>query len=136
MHSAATRGSPESLVSRRSPGGTVLELHGDLDFATTEYLRERLLAGLRYAVTPVVLDLSGVTFCDANGLAMLVHIGRRARLLGLTFSLAALPDEMNKSMRITGLWRYFALRPTSAVPGDSAVHATNPEAKRGIWLPR
>lgn len=116
MHSIATTGdSTAILLSRPGPGCTILEIHGELDLAATDYLRERMLIALRRAATHVVVDLSGVTFCDASGLAMLVHVDRRARLLGLGFSLAAPSAEMSKIMQITGLQRHFTIHPAAAV---------------------
>ena len=44
-------------------------------------LREWLLGLLRPDVSRIVIDLSGVAFCDASGLAVLVGASRRAGLL-------------------------------------------------------
>jgi anti-anti-sigma factor len=52
-------------------------------------LREHLLGLLRPGASRLVIDLSGVTFCDASGLAVLVGVARRAGLLGGVLRLAA-----------------------------------------------
>lgn len=63
------------IVSRTSEGAArLLFLAGELDFATTGPLRARLRA---LGDPPVVLDLSGLTFTDSTGLALLLE--ERAR---------------------------------------------------------
>src|SRR4051794_40354235 len=77
------------LLSRRQSGHTVISIRGELDIATTASLRDRILTVLKDTTSPVIVDLSGVTFCDASGLALLVGTRRRAALHGLTVTLAA-----------------------------------------------
>ena len=86
MHHDTTR---VSLFNRRIPGHTVLAVCGELDIATTTALRSQIRIILKDTTTPVIIDLSGVSFCDASGLALLVGAQRRARLHGLTVLLAA-----------------------------------------------
>lgn len=102
------------LFSRRLPGHTVIAIRGELDFVTTAPLRARILTLLANITTPVTIDLSGVSFCDASGLALLVGTQRRARLHGLTVTLAAPRPNVTKLLRITGLDRAFVVRPTVA----------------------
>jgi len=66
-------------------------------------LREHLLGLLRPGASRLVADLSGVTFCDASGLAVLVGVARRAGLLGGVLRLAAPAPLMSTVLRLTGL---------------------------------
>jgi anti-anti-sigma factor len=100
------------LFSRRLPGHTVIALRGELDIATTPALRTRILTILADTTTPVIIDLSAVSFCDASGLALLVGTQRRARLHGLAVTLAAPRPNVAKLLRVTGLDRAFVVRPT------------------------
>jgi anti-anti-sigma factor len=102
------------LSSRRLLGHTVVAIGGELDIATTAAFRNRILATLNNTTTPVIIDLSGVSFCDASGLAVLVGARRRATLLGLTIILAAPRPHMRKLLGITGLDRAFTIHPTLA----------------------
>ncbi|MDL4776516.1 MULTISPECIES: STAS domain-containing protein [Thermomonosporaceae] len=124
------RGGPgsvaEGLTTRRLAGHTVIALHGDLDIATAPDVRERLIAALRRATAPVIIDLSGVTFCDANGLALLIAARRRARHDGLGLVLAAPRPPMVKLLRITGLHRAFTVHPTLAEARRHRKPATRP----------
>ncbi|MFL6053323.1 MAG: STAS domain-containing protein [Actinoallomurus sp.] len=102
------------LFSRRLAGHTVITIRGDLDFATTATVRDRILTIVKDATTPLIIDLSGVSFCDASGLAMLVGTGRRAALHGVTVALAAPRPVVSKLLRITSLDRAFPIHPTLA----------------------
>ncbi len=122
MNSYVTRGSPAAdLVVRRDASRVVLVIRGDLDLATVADLRERLLRAMTHLTCPVVVDLAGVTFCGAEGLALLVHVRRRARLLGLTFCLANPSAQTRRVMEVTGLWRCFAILAVVPMPGMGLV---------------
>jgi anti-anti-sigma factor len=104
---------PGLRVSARTENGvTIAQLAGELDLASAPDLRERLLALLRPASGRLVLDLSRVSFCDASGLAVLIGTGRRARLLGGFLRLAAVPPEVSRVLRSTGLDQHLLVFPT------------------------
>jgi anti-anti-sigma factor len=116
------------LFSRRLPGHTVIAIHGELDIATTASLRIRILTILKETTTPLIIDLSGVSFCDASGLALLVGAQRRARLHRVTITLAAPRPNVAKLLRITGLDRAFTIHPTLASARLAHVHGVHPVA--------
>ncbi|MQA86392.1 MAG: anti-sigma factor antagonist [Streptosporangiales bacterium] len=93
---------------------TIVAIDGELDIATAYTLRERLLDILHRDDTRIVVDLSGVSFCDVSGLATLVATKRRARLLGGTLRLAAPRPQVRTILRLTGLHRHLAVYPTTA----------------------
>ena len=99
-----------SVLSR--PAVTIVSLEGELDIATTPALRERLLNVFRPGVRLLVIDLSGLTFCDVSALAVLVATQRRARRLGITVRLAAPRPQVTKLLRVTGLDQCFTIRAT------------------------
>jgi anti-sigma B factor antagonist len=94
-------------------------LIGELDVACTPVLREQLLAVLTPRASRLVVDLAGVSFCDASGLAVLVSTGRRAKLLGGLLRLVAPSPAVAVALHASGLLRQFDIFPTVAA-------ATNP----------
>src|SRR6266478_2932707 len=106
-----------SVLSR--PAVTIARLEGELDIATTPALRERLLSVFGPGLRLLIIDLSGVSFCDVSALAVLVGTQRRARGLGVAVRLAAPRPQVAKSLRVTGLDRYFTICATldNALPG-------------------
>jgi anti-anti-sigma factor len=104
-------------ISIRTVGGmTIAELAGELDFASAPALRERLLSLLRPGSSRLLIDLSKVSLCDASGLAVLVGIGRRARLLGGFLRLTAVSPQAGQALHITGLHRHLPISPLSTQP--------------------
>lgn len=96
-----------SVLSR--PGFTIARLEGDLDIATTPALRERLLSVFSPGVRLLIIDLSGVSFCDVSALAALIGMQRRARGEGITVRLAAPRPQMAKLLGVTGLDQCFTI---------------------------
>lgn len=115
----AGRGPPQipaeaSLSVLRQPAYTIARLEGELDIATVPALRERLLGVLRPGVPLLIMDLSGVSFCDVAGLAVLIGTQRRAVAHGIIVRLAAPSPQAAKLLRITGLDRSFTICATLA----------------------
>jgi anti-sigma B factor antagonist len=118
--SSRTTVNPGLGLSAQTAGGvTIAELAGELDVASAPVLREQLLSLLRPGSSRLVIDLSGVSFCDASGLAVLVNTARRARLLGGFLRLAAVSPQAGQVLILTGLHRHLATFPTvrAAVTG-------------------
>jgi len=98
----------------RKDGYTIMTISGEIDIARAPVLREQLLGLLRPGANRLVVDLSGVTFCDASGLAVLVGVARRAGLLGGVLRLAAPAPLMSTILHLTGLDSRFEI--FAAVP--------------------
>lgn len=113
-------------------GYTVATIGGDLDIARVPVLREQLLGVLGPHASWIVIGLSGVTFCDASGLAVLVGVGRRARLLGGDLRLVAPAPSVATVLRLTGLDMHFQIFATVPV----AVHAPAHPGVRSTWWHR
>jgi anti-anti-sigma factor len=88
-------------------GYRIVMVGGEIDIASAPVLRARLLDVLPADASPVIIDLSGVTFCDASGLAVLVAASRRAGQLGGILRLAAPAPLTAEILRLTGLDAYF-----------------------------
>ncbi|WP_239117355.1 STAS domain-containing protein [Planotetraspora phitsanulokensis] len=91
---------------------TIVGLHGDMDIATGPAMRMHLHEALRQSKDVLILDLSGVSFCDACGLAVLVGIRRETRERGITLRLAAPTMRMTHLLRITCLDQSFTIHAT------------------------
>jgi anti-anti-sigma factor len=111
-----------ALSVRRNAGYTIVTLSGDIDIARAPVLREQLLGLLRPDASRLIVDLSGVTFCDASGLAVLVGVARRAGLLGGVLRLAAPAPLMFTVLRLTGLDSRFEIFATVPEAIGAAAH--------------
>jgi anti-sigma B factor antagonist len=73
---------PAGLRVAVTPGDdeTVISLSGDLDTSTVDLLSNAVHEGLDRAPARLVVDLSGLTFCDSRGLGTLVVLSRTAQI--------------------------------------------------------
>jgi anti-sigma B factor antagonist len=88
-------------------GEAVAEIGGELDIATAEMAVGYVKHVIDRHRGPVIVQLAGVRFCDAQGLSALVRMARYAERTGRPFRLAAPSPSVAKIMRITGLDRVF-----------------------------
>ena len=105
-------------------GCVVAVLQGELDIAAAPALREELLGLLRPGASRLIIDLSAVGYADASGVAILVGIGHRARLLGGWLRLAAPAPEVTRVLSVTGLSRHLVTFPTVS----EAITGRHPDA--------
>ena len=106
----------ELKVSTRSQGGrTVMSLGGEIDLYTAPRLHGELVTVLS-GETPVqiVVDMSGVEFCDSTGMNVLLAAHRRAREQGGDLELAAPRPAIRKILHVTGLESVFTVLETPA----------------------
>jgi anti-anti-sigma factor len=123
-----------ALSVRRKDGYTIVSISGDIDIARAPALREQLLGLLRPGASRLVIDLSGVTFCDASGLAVLVGVARRVGFLGVALCLAAPAPLVSTILRLTGLDSRFEI--FAAVPEAIGVPAHPGVRDAGVFPAR
>jgi anti-sigma B factor antagonist len=104
-------------------GATIVHLRGELDHGTREAVRERLLRALHRSSSLLILDLSGVSFCDAGGLGVLVGVHHQARTLNITFGLATPRPQVAKVLRLTDLDHSFPMYGTTQGRGTARVRS-------------
>jgi len=116
MDSGITVNPSLDISTRTVDGIPIAELAGELDIASAPALREQLLSLLGPGSSRLFVDLSKVSLCDASGLAVLVGISHRARLLGGFLRLAAVSPQADQVLQITGLHRHLPVSPLSTQP--------------------
>ena len=108
-----------ALSQRVLPTGeAVAGIGGELDFATAEMAVRYVCRVIDSHHGPVIVDLTALGFCDAQGLSALVRMAGYAERAGRPFRLVSPSPPVVKIMRITGLDRRF-LVPPSGRPPDS-----------------
>ncbi|MER6434366.1 STAS domain-containing protein [Streptomyces sp900105245] len=83
---------------------------GELDVFTGPELRTVVSECLDQRPAHLVLDVSGVSFCDSSGLAALLEAHSSALQAGATFTLDGVRPALLHVLRITGLDARFGLR--------------------------
>ena len=101
----------ELRVSSRSQGDhTIVTLAGEIDLYTAPRLQTELVAAMRSADSAlVVVDMSGVEFCDSTGMNVLLAAHRQACEQGGDLALAAPRAPVRKILEVTGLASVFTV---------------------------
>jgi anti-sigma B factor antagonist len=81
----------------------ILRMPPELDLATADGLAEQGSAAVARRARLLLLDLAGLSFCDARGLSAFVRIANTADAAGCRYGLIAPPPPVAKILRITGL---------------------------------
>lgn len=101
-------GGPDlDLATRTAHGCVVVSVGGELDICTAGRLDEYVRHVIDQGHAVVMLNLSGVSFCDASGLRSLVRIGNHADGLGCRVMLAEPTPMVAKILGLGGLDRRF-----------------------------
>ncbi|MFD9722096.1 STAS domain-containing protein [Streptomyces sp. NPDC059076] len=104
----------------------VLCVSGEIDMETAPALREEALDVIAHGRPHLILDLTGVTFCDSSGFNALIGIMRCAMVANGSLALAAVPDSLLRILDLTGISNVMPSYPST---GDAmnARLATTPE---------
>jgi anti-sigma B factor antagonist len=93
-------------------GATVLAVSGELDHHTAPRLTLALDDMPFGPDADVVIDLSGLTYCDSTGITVLITADQRAREAGSRLLLAGTGADLLRVFRIVGLDHVLSFRPT------------------------
>jgi anti-sigma B factor antagonist len=102
-------------------GSTVVAARGELDIAGKPLLCAQVDDALHTRDGPLIIDLSEVSFIDAQGLSALVVSRRYATELNRSLTLAGTPALVRRLLQLTGLEDGFAMMasPDMADPVDA-----------------
>jgi anti-sigma B factor antagonist len=92
----------------------VVSVRGELDLATVPVLRDRLdtVGEVSDAPSPLVVDLSAVTFIGSAGLALLVDLHNKCAERGTPLALVATGSVVPRAIQVTALDQVFAVHTT------------------------
>lgn len=97
----------------------VVRLSGEMDISRVDEVRALLLEAVTRTGGPtdIVVDLSGLTFCDSAGLNLLLRARMQAVESGHTLRLTAPSAQMLRLLDITGVLPLFPVD-TAPPPGS------------------
>ncbi|MGK5450506.1 STAS domain-containing protein [Streptomyces radiopugnans] len=116
-----------ALTTTHTDGNlAALRVGGEIDIQTAPALRKEALDVIAQGHPHLILDLTGVTFCDSSGFNALIGIMRCAVAANGSLTLAAVPDRLSRMLDLTGLSTVMPSYPST----DAAMNAhltTTPE---------
>ena len=95
--------SENQTTADRGAGIEILSTPAELDLTTGDGLAEQGYAAIARSALLLLLDLTGLSFCDARGLGAFVRIANHAEAAGCRFGLIAPRPPVAKILRIGGL---------------------------------
>ncbi len=84
-------------------GIEIASMPAELDLTTSEGVVAQGCAAIARSARLLLLDLAGLSFCDARGLGAFVRIANHADAAGCGFGLIAPRPPVAKILRISGL---------------------------------
>ncbi|MFD6994481.1 STAS domain-containing protein [Streptomyces sp. NPDC059943] len=102
-----------AIHTRTTSAGPVLELTGELDHISCSQVRDLLPGLVLQRGQQLVIDLTGVTFCDSSGITALIAARNHALATHAGIALAAVPHHIHRIFTMVGLDQVFASYPTA-----------------------
>ncbi|WP_194829916.1 STAS domain-containing protein [Nocardia sp. XZ_19_231] len=96
-----------TVICLRTASGPVLSFSGELDAATAPAARAEINTLELSAGQLLVMDLSGLEFCDSSGITALLAARNRATDAGASIALAAIPANLSRIFTLIGLTMVF-----------------------------
>ncbi|MEU0946845.1 STAS domain-containing protein [Streptomyces canus] len=81
----------------------VARISGDMDYVTEPVFDHQFQELIARGDRSIVLDMSGVSFCDSAGLNVLLGARRQAEARGATLALACVPEPVQRTLEMTGV---------------------------------
>ncbi|MEU8990436.1 STAS domain-containing protein [Streptomyces sp. NPDC048558] len=81
----------------------VARVSGEMDFVTEPVFRPQFKELIARCDRYIVLDLSGVSFCDSAGLSLLIGAWKQADPSGVVLMLACVPEHLRQLLQMTGV---------------------------------
>ncbi|MFE9845324.1 STAS domain-containing protein [Streptomyces goshikiensis] len=126
-------------ISRRPapPGTRVVAVAGEVDLDTVPRLADALRQALTCLPLPrtLVVDCSGLEFCDCTGLSELLRARRTAQAAGIAFRLAAPSRQVAHLLELTGADTAFETLPRAPAPDTGRSLYQRPVTGRGTRRP-
>jgi anti-sigma B factor antagonist len=113
------------VSSRFHDDHTIVTISGEIDLYTAPRLHSELAALLAEGMPArVVINMSGVEFCDSTGMNVLLSCLRRARERGGELEIADPKPAVRKILQVTGLDSVFTLveDPDASQPKPALPH--------------
>ena len=96
------QGELEIRVDNES-GAEVLSLYGELDHSNAQVFESALLGAEVRDTEAIILDLSGLEFCDSTGLGVIIRAVTRSRQDSDRLVMLRAQDQVQRLLAISGL---------------------------------
>lgn len=116
----------EAMAIVSIPEPNVLVLQGEIDLHEAPRLREGVRQALELQPRCLFVDLSGVTFIDSSGLAVLIETMQRINAYGGQLALFGIHDTVEAIFHIARLDQVFRIFPDETAARRAMGQGPNP----------
>jgi anti-sigma B factor antagonist len=107
-------------VDRTDDGAPRLVIGGEIDLATAPALEEAAGALLDERPRELVLDFSGVPFCDSSGVGVLVRLYNRTTVTGCRLTVRSPSKNVRAVLTMTSLTRILRIEDDQPDPSTAS----------------
>lgn len=104
-------------IDRSDAEAPCLRIVGEIDISTAPTLEEAANALLETRPRTLVLDFTGVPFCDSSGVGVLVRLYNRAILVGCRLTVRNPAPNVRVVFEMTSLTRILRIEPDPSTAG-------------------
>jgi len=108
------------------PPDTVVWVGGELDLTTAPELLQALTRLVDDGYHHLIVDLTGLDFCDSSGLSVLVRVKNRLDEVGGDVTLAGATPIVERVLEVSGLAEVFGSYPSVAEAHSAQLRALDP----------
>ncbi|UCD58941.1 MAG: STAS domain-containing protein [Candidatus Hydrogenedentota bacterium] len=102
------------VAIRHAENGVVISVEGDVDLYSSPKLREAILDSVKKKLSPIVMNLSSVTYIDSSGVATLVEGLQLSKEYGGKFRLVEMSERISEVFQLARLQQVFEICGTEA----------------------
>jgi anti-sigma B factor antagonist len=102
------------MATAPQPQTGILALEGEIDLHRSPQIKETLEPLIAQKVKRILVDLSGVTYIDSSGLAVMIETLQRIQAYGGKFAMFGLRESVRGIFQIARLDQIFSIFPDEA----------------------
>ncbi len=115
------------IGSRQEGRWTVLRIRGEIDLSNASILRRRIMDEVGRGHHSIAVDLSGLDFLDASGLAVLIAGRRMTEEVSGSLVLISPSPQVRRVLQVSGMDKVFAISAKQSLVNDASKEVIYPK---------
>jgi anti-sigma B factor antagonist len=105
------------MATVSTPEPNVIALEGEIDLHESPHVRESIVPLINQKLPQIFIDLTGVSYIDSSGLAVLIDAMQRVQSYGGKLALFGIQESVQNIFEIARLDQVFRIFPNRAAAG-------------------
>jgi anti-sigma B factor antagonist len=95
------------VETKQERQAAIIRAKGDIDLYTSPKLREAILEGVKKQLSPIVVNLTQVTYMDSSGVATLIEAFQLSKAYGGVVRLVGVNERVSEVFKLVRLQQVF-----------------------------